>query len=169
MISSKQSLPSIKDALASTLRPRYGILPSLTFVLILSIGTAWSYDGRHNIYSDINVSRETLQHNDKNDPSSILAGQCLPLLNTHDTPLSTAKNGNQRTVGQVAALGIILGARFALEPKNNAAGLHTKKAISKQQKGTTNGAGKRTAHAIANYRQCLKQIALNRTANRNDV
>lgn len=165
MITSKYSIPSLQDALASALRPK-GILPMLTFVLVLSMSTAWSYDdGRYNSNSDIDVSRETLQHyNEK--PSSVPAEQCRPLLNTQAASNNSAKYRNQRAVGQMATLGIILGARFALEPKNETADLLTKNAYKNLLKDND---GKRTAHAIANYRDCRKQIALIRTAKENDV
>ena len=149
------SLPSTHNTLMFKLRPS-GILPTLTFVLLLSIGTAWSYDA--------NVSHETLTHNNK--PTSVIAEQCLPLLNTHKALNNSVRDGNQRSVGQVAALGIILGARFALEPKNENADLLTGKAEKSLSHTDT---GERTAHTIAKYRQCLKQVALDRTANKNEV
>ncbi len=164
MISYQHSIPGMGNTIASMLRPN-GILPSLTFVLLLSIGTAWSYDGHYTSYNDTDVSRETLQNNNKG-PSSVLTEQCLSLLNTHKTRNISVKSRSQRAVGQVAALGIILGARFALELKNDNADLLTKKVENTM---LNQGNSKRTAHAIANYRQCLKQTALNRTAKKNDV
>lgn len=147
--------PGMYKALVSILRPA-GVLPTLTFVLLLSIGTAWSYDA--------NVSHETNTHQGK--PNSVSAEQCLPLLNTHNTLKNSAKDRNQRAVGQVAALGIILGARFALEPENKNADLLTNKAKNNIY---TDSAKDRTAHTIINYRQCLKQVALGRSAGKNDV
>ena len=157
----QNSIPDMGKKFAPMLRPR-GILPVLTFVLALSIGTAWSYDGTYKPNST-DVSRETLQQNNKH-PSSVSSEPCLSLLNTNKTRVNSVENGNQRAVGQVAALGIILGARFALEPKNEYAGLHTEKTANRLQIDED----KRTAHAIVNYRQCLKQTALNRTA-KNEV
>ncbi|MGH1456274.1 MAG: hypothetical protein ACRBDI_05800 [Alphaproteobacteria bacterium] len=166
MLNLKFSDSGLKDRFLSALKPKNGVLPSLTFVLFLSIGTAWSYDGNYTPYDTQNVSRETL-HNQV--PSSVMADQCLPLLDTHKTQTSSSIDGNQRAVGQVAALGIILGARFALEPKNNFTDLRRKNAKTLTIKGALEDKNARSAHAIANYRKCLKQMALNRTVNQNEV
>ncbi len=174
MSRTKIQFHGLKDTILSAPKPNFGVLPSITFVLMLSISTAWSYEGHYTtLYSPYdmnNVSRETFTNQ---VPTSVMADQCLPLLNTHKTQTRSAIDGSQRAVGQVAALGIILGARFALEPKNNPTDLRWDNAntlnLREPSDINLNGNQARNAHAIANYRKCLKQMALTRTVNKNEV
>lgn len=132
-----------------------GVLPviALATALTLSIGTAWSYDN--------NVSRETFIDNLKS-PSSAVVAQCVPLLNktTNTSPPSTTAR-TQRTAGKVAALGLLLGVRFALEPKQD--NLSVQQPLNKTA-NVSDSKNNRTAHAIASYRNCLKTQMLNKVA-----
>ncbi len=131
-----------------------GALSAITFVtvLTLSVGTAWSYD--------YDVSRETLFENSKAPPSAAVA-LCAPLLNSaHNTLVTSTTARNQRTAGKVAALGLVLGVRFALEPQKD----HTsQRPLNKASKIIENDKN-RSALTIASYRKCLKDETLEQMA-----
>ncbi len=132
----------------------------LVFLFVFSVGTAWSYVYDDD-YTDFNsVSHETLKFEKRS--SSAAGDVCTPLLNTlHHTPptLSTARS--QRSVGKIAALGMMLGARFALEPKlqDNASVLNVD-AILEHHVKVTRKPALHSAQTIAAYRTCLKNQAL---------
>ena len=149
-------------------------------VLAFSVGTARSYV----FNADENVSRETSHSFDEiinmteaidakrvsaRSPSSAAGNLCMSLLNTKNTPLSkTPAVRTQRPVGKVAALGLLLGARFALAPLEQ----HNRTVVSEPDvmlecqvvKLDEKDAPARSVRAIAAYRQCQKDQALSRIA-----
>lgn len=142
---------------------KYIQLTFCTVALTLSVEVAWSHN-THHITNKPVIPRETPHQ--KQNPTSDLAKQCFSLLDTTQTHPHFAKSRNQRAVGHVTALGIMLGARFALKPDIETADLHKNKAKTTK---TALQNTKRTAHTITRYRQCLKQVALNKRAVKNDV
>ena len=142
-----------------------GVLLSFTFILAFSMGTAWSYEGIYKpIIKNNNASFPPALHNTKVPPSTVM-DMCKSLLkSTQHTSPHIPISGSQRTAGKIAVLGIILGARFALEPKSNEnisvtsmknhVPMHHKKALSKN----------RSAQAVVAYRRCQKEQALNKVA-----
>ncbi len=147
---------------ASLVQYKAGILPALALLTICSIGSAWAYEN-HNAPKNYEITYNTLSH--KNSPSSSVTDLCKPLLksNQHASSQSVTVR-NRRTVGKVAALGLILGVRFALEPKSNdnintaRPGNTTKGHIIEARNSN------RSALTIAAYRQCQKENILGKVA-----
>lgn len=138
----------------SPVRYHKSALLTLTFLLAFSIGTAWSYDGF--VSTQAYKVTPTVTYA-KTSPPSAAADVCLSLLKTtttqHTSPFSASVR-NQRNAG-VAALGIILGARFALEPQNRNMG-----AKSVHYKKQTHDNKDNSALAVVAYRDCQKKQAL---------
>jgi len=144
--------------LKSQARKYSGALSLITILFVFTIGTAWSYvyDDQ---YTDLNyVSHET-KKSSKN-PSSAVVDMCKPLLNTHQNSSSTLSTvRNQRAVGKIAALSMMLGARFALEPKLRDDASAKKGTLAYRVKSARKPAIQ-SAQTIAAYRNCLKDRAL---------
>ncbi|PCJ01781.1 MAG: hypothetical protein COB14_03475 [Alphaproteobacteria bacterium] len=142
-----------------------GALLSFTFILAFSMGTAWSYES---IYKPINknYSASLSYALPKTQlPSTTMMNMCKSLLkNTQDTSSYIVISGNQRIAGKIAVLGIILGVRFALEPKNNEniSVASMKNHVSMHQKKALNNG--RSIKAVVAYRRCQKEQALNKVA-----
>ncbi len=95
------------------------------------------------------------------DPSSSTTDACLPLLKTiRHTPSADVVDRNQRSAGTAAALGLVFGVRFALSPSKQIQSYsHTARLESPGLSGNI-VYNDRPALAIASYRQCQKQQAL---------
>lgn len=135
-------------------------LTLIVFLFVFSVGTAWSYVYDDD-YSDFNsVSHETPKSEKRS--SSAAADVCTPLLNTlHHTPSTSSADRTQRSVGKIAALGMMLGARFALEPKpHDDASVLNVDAILEHHVKVTRKPALHSAQTIAAYRTCLKNQAL---------
>ena len=149
-------------AIGSLLRFKTRLLPVLIFVLAFSMNTAWSYES----YQTPNNKNYGLTKTySKKVPSSAVADMCKSLLksNHHISP-NSATVRNQRTAGKVTALGMLLGARFALDPKNN--NTHKSQPIRQHVRikdGKILG-NDRSAQAIAAYRRCQKEYVLSQVA-----
>ena len=154
-------------ALGSLVRCIKGVLLSFTFIIAFSMGTAWSYESVYQpTTKNNNVSLSGALLNTKVPPSTpTVMDMCKSLLKSTQYKSShIPTSGSQRTAGQIAVLAIILGARFALEPKSNEnisvtsvksrVLMHKKKAL----------ANHRTAQAVVAYRRCQKEHALNKVA-----
>ncbi len=129
------------------------IAPILAFFLLPSIGSAWSYD-KYSASVGYDVSRET-SPNTIHIPSSSVANMCKSLLQSEQhTPPNATTDRSQRMAGKVAALGIILGARFAVSPNQTSYNRHDIQA----------NISPRTAHSIAAFRKCQKEHILSVTA-----
>lgn len=134
----------------------------VVLVFIFTIGSARSYVNDHERASAalLDVSHETSLTNYTTSSSN--TGLCTSLLNTQIQMSSkTPVIRTQRSVGKVAALGLLLGVRFALEPKqnhsanvtiNDAPLMHQVKAVDK------------TTKKVVAYRRCIKDQALSRIA-----
>lgn len=143
----KVSIRKITNSLSKNYKS--GVLPVLAVVFTLSIGTAWSYENS-------NVSRETLYV-----PPLVSAEQCNPLLNSaQNSPDTFGVDEDQRKAGKVAALGLILGVRFALEPT----GTNQATVPSFTKETSAEVPQERSAQAIISYRKCLKDQALSKLA-----
>lgn len=131
------------------------LLSTVSACLILlgfSFSTAWSYDNQND------VSRETL--NNTSSPSSVVVDLCIPLLKSNLNSSQSATDRNQRSVGKVAALSMILGARFALEPSDYDAMTPVQNKARFLRHVQDDRKPTRSAQAIAAYRQCQKDHAL---------
>lgn len=152
------SLNTIKSVQAfksgSPIRIRKGVLPALALAFTLSFGTAWSYE---------NSASDRLSSVDRFEqvlPSAAM-DVCDSLLHkTSHAPSASVSVRNQRTAGKVAALGMLLGARFALEPDSTDSQDEVSARINDVDSPSAHKSA-RSAQAIASYRQCLKAQALN--------
>jgi hypothetical protein len=97
-------------------------------------------------------------------PSPSMADSCLPLLKSiHKTP--SAMDRTQRSAGTMAALGLILGVRYALSPpqisdETTADASSQTPAHSGRQSDVASLYEDRSALSVFAYRQCRKQQAL---------
>ena len=121
-------------------RKRGGTFIVLILLLVVSTGTSWAIGVHDNDYDARIVSQYSLLQS-----SSSVADVCLPLLKTiRHTPRTFATERNQRSAGSAAAVGLLVGARFALSPTVKVqANDHDRYALS-----------------VREYRQCVKQKAL---------
>ncbi len=130
-------------------------LLTLFTVIFVFTGSAWSYD-YYGSSSKENVSRETLDNGLVRGGIPIPAHKahsCSSLLLSLDSPLSVRSMADsQRKVGKVAALSMILGARFALPPLDQKNGVRQSDYVVSHP-----------AHVITAYRHCRKAQSL-RTA-----
>ena len=126
------------------------VLGSFVLVLCLLVGPAWSFT----------IQEEpTVLSFDTSTPSPTVADACLPLLDTiRQSSQPSAMDRNQRSAGTAAALGLVLGVRFALSPPNKA-GLASKK-TRVDLWHPTEASNDRSALAVTAYRQCQKEQAL---------
>ncbi len=129
------------------------ILGSFVVVLCLFAGPAWSFE-------TINMNEHSAaQSVDAPTPSPSVADACLPLLDTlRQSPQPTAMDRNQRSAGKAAALGLVLGVRFALSPPNKAGLAPQKPSVDVWH--PAEASNDRSALAVTAYRQCQKEQAL---------
>ena len=144
--------------LKSQARKYSGTLSITIMLFVFTIGSAWSYVYDDQYMSSNNVSHETIKTS--KTPASAVVDMCKPLLNTYQhTPFASVTVRTQRSVGKIAALSMMLGARYALEPKirNNVSA--KKSALMRHVKFIRKPAT-HSAQSIAAYRNCLKERAL---------
>lgn len=117
IVSKEKKVTEKKLALISVVK--YAML-SFTFIITFSIGTAWSYEDMYRFSNTQNVVPYPTPKLTTNNPFPAVTNMCKNFLKfaQYSTPTVT-KSDSQRIVGKVAMLGIIFGARFALEPSNN--------------------------------------------------
>lgn len=121
-----------------------------TSAMLIALSGIFAFSSSNPSYGSFSesVSRETYRFS---SPSSTEASTCNSLLKSPSRTLSPfAFDGTQRPVGKVAALGLVYGVRFALEPARN----HH---ISVPKLFKSNG----KALSVAAYRDCLKRQTLN--------
>ncbi len=126
------------------------LLLSLFTALFFITSTAWSYDYYNSNFPE-SVSRETFSNALDSVPvPGHKAPICSSLLKSLDTPQSAHSPAEgQRKVGKVAALSMILGARYALAPSNQ-----------NQDVRQSDYVATYPAQIIAAYRQCRKDFFL---------
>ena len=125
-------------------------------VLAMGAGSAWSLerlDPSNSVENAQNI--ETFSSSSSSD----MVDKCLPLLKSiRHASAPSAMDRNQRTAGQAAALGLVFGFRFALEPSPKSKSPKPRLDVWQHHSGI---AGDRHALAIAEYRRCQKENALN--------
>lgn len=140
---------------------KYSVSIGCAFI-ILTGSAAWSFE--KTVALGLPLKTDTAIHDVsyvQQVPSSTVADSCLPLLKSHqETPLSSATERNQRSAGQVAALSLAFGVRFALGPLENPAFDHKAESSAQAQNNLR-------ALKIAAYRNCQKEQALQAQADMN--
>ena len=138
----------------------------LVFIFTCSVltGSAWSFDTIQGSLEDpvTGMSDSANAALTTNSPSPAMADSCLPLLKSiRHVPSNAVMDRNQRSAGKAATFGLVFGIRFALAPPK-AAKSRKKKSQVRFDLWQPEGAyaGDRQALAIAAYRQCQKEKAL---------
>ena len=144
--------------------PRAAYIPGAAFASVLLIfclvvGPAWSFE----LSDDHGQAASHVQHEltTSTHPSSpTVVDPCLPLLKSiHHTSPKSSMDRNQRSAGKAAALGLVLGVRFALSPPTKSKASANKPRLDIWQPAGVS-AGDRSALAVTAYRQCQKDQAL---------
>lgn len=146
--------------------PRAAYIPGAAFasiflIVCLIVGPAWSFEVIDT--NDRTLSTAETQALTSSYPthkaSPTVVDSCLPLLKSiHHTSSTSAMDRNQRSAGKAAALGLVLGVRFALSPPAKA-----KPSAIQPRLGVWHISGAtedRSALAVSAYRQCQKEQAL---------
>jgi len=122
-------------------------LLAAAFILVFSFGSASSFNPPD---MDVNTGSKNIRK-----PLLSVENVCRSLLNpTHNTSTLAPTDEIQRKAGKLVALGVILGARFALEPTNKPKTSGEKIATAKKTDRDTN------AGSIIQYRNCIKKETL---------
>ncbi len=134
------------------------ILAIFVFSLALSSGQASAIDRLDPAGAIDGADMALSSSRDTPSPSSATADKCLPLLKSiRQTTSISAMDRNQRAAGKAAALGLVLGVRFALSPSPKARSAKPRVDFWQPNFST---AGDQRALAIAEYRACQKDQAL---------
>jgi len=139
------------------------VLVSLVLLLCLTVGPAWSFETLDSVQDQtaFDDPKQALTTSYPSQPSSpTVADSCLSLLKSiHYTSPVSVTDRNQRSAGKAAALGLVLGVRFALSPPQKAKSRADRPRLDVWQTSGT-FAGDRSALAVTAYRQCQKEQAL---------
>lgn len=131
-------------------------LAAFIIMLAMGAGNAWSLD-RFDPAGVIEDVPNIQEFSTSSSPD--MADGCLPLLKSiRHTSATSAMDRNQRSAGKAAALGLVFGIRFALEPTQKSKSPKPRLDVWHHENAT---AGDRHALAIADYRRCQKEKALN--------
>lgn len=126
----------------------------LVVVLACGAGHAWSSN-----FMDDKAKYTKLTPTSGYSSLRSKAVSCIPLLKSiRQTSAMPAMDRSQRNSGKVAALGLMLGARYINKPHHAASGSSNYYSGIEQAKINRNG---KIILSIMNYRTCLKNIALN--------
>ncbi len=145
--------------------PRAAYIPgavfaSFLFVMFVFSSPAWSFEVSQDLNGVSAAQKQALTSSSPSQsPSPVLADPCLPLLKSvHYDSSPSAMDRNQRSAGKAAALGLVLGVRFALSPPEKAKPANKPRLKVWQTSGAS--AGDRSALAVTAYRHCQKEQAL---------
>lgn len=133
------------------------LLLGFGLMLFMGVSAAWSAD-----FNATNVQKEfSVQRADTSSPGPD-GSTCLPLLKSVHLPEKSVSGPTQRPAGKAAALGLILGLRYALAPAEEAEALH-QQAIAEMTGSSPSDPRSqkdRSALAVKAWRQCQKDLAL---------
>lgn len=125
-------------------------------ILVITIGSASSFNP-HNM--DMNTGNKNIKK-----PLLSVENACRSLLNPIQNTSSLAPaDKDQRKAGKLVALGVILGARFALEPKDAPESDVQSASVSSKASTRDTKAG-----SIIRYRDCIKKETLALSQNTQD-
>lgn len=134
-------------------------LASFVIILCLVAGPAWSFETIEGNSAFSAQENYTTTH-PTSTSSPTVADPCLPLLKSiRQTPPTSAMDRNQRSAGSAAALGLVLGVRFALSPPTKTIPSKRKPRLDVWQPVNASG-GDRSALTVSAYRNCQKDQAL---------
>ena len=122
------------------------VLLGAALILVFSIGTASSFGPQ---MPEIDYAKA---HKHIKNPLLSVSHACRSLLNPTHTSSTAPTDNNQRNAGKIVALGVLFGARFALEPKKHDTSTNVQQ-VALSDKDVSAG-------SIIRYRKCLKKEAL---------
>ncbi len=135
------------------------VLVSFIFILCIAVGPAWSFETIEN-HDGQALSAEQQALTSTHPSSPTVVDPCLPLLKSiHHISPTSSMDRNQRSAGKAAALGLVLGVRFALSPPAKTKSYADRPRLDLWQPVGVS-AGDRSALAVTAYRQCQKDQAL---------
>ncbi|MFN3700787.1 MAG: hypothetical protein ACK4VI_04600 [Alphaproteobacteria bacterium] len=159
-------------------------LAILMLMLALGAGKAWAHDAKYNgvsvtaqdHYTNQYIHKASLhsqgqqqqiEKNSKISPVSAVADACHPLMKAfrHPPAADVTDRSAQRNAGHIAALGLVMGMRYALEPPSTSSQSAVPLRVQGHPSQSNGGAiAQRSqndkAHAIIQYRRCMKEQAL---------
>lgn len=138
------------------------LLASFVFVLCIASHPAWSFESVE--YSaQPYAEKQALTSTHPSSPTVV--DSCLSLLKSIPHISSTSiMDRNQRSAGKAAAVGLVLGVRFALSPPTKTKSYADRPRLDLWQPAG-GSAGDRSALAVSAYRQCQKEQALKAISN----
>ena len=149
------------DPRAAYIPPGMALVSAVLFAVIF-VKPAWSFEviSSYSALAQDHADAELVQ-NITNEPSSpSTADPCLPLLKSiRNVPGASTVDRNQRSAGKAAALGLVLGVRFALAPPAKVKTKADRPRLDVWQPSNAY-ANDRSALAVSAYRKCQKNQAL---------
>lgn len=138
------------------------VLLAFIFVICLGASAAWSSENprAQNFQQNGFLDFKAFSLKSEKSPP-VLTDQCLPLLKSVHLSSSSASGPAQRPAGTAAALGLLMGMRYALSPAPQAQILQLQ-ATTQLAELSPQGSGNndRSALTVSAYRQCQKELAL---------
>ena len=144
--------------------PRAAYIPgaAMAFLMIvfLMVGPAWSFETIQgdDASAEMHEKHQALTSTHRSSPTVV--DPCLPLLKSIHTSPTSAMDRNQRSAGKAAAVGLLIGVRFALSSPQKVKSHADRPRLDVWQTSGVS-AGDRNALAVSAYRQCQKKQALN--------
>lgn len=146
----------------------FAVASVAAIAFLYSVSPAHAFNSYHARISDTDTIADVqmkkvddghIQNDLTNSPTPSVADSCLPLLKSiHHISPPSATDRNQRSAGKAAALGLVIGVRFALSPAKKATPRPNARLTFWQPYGSIQG--DRHALAVASYRDCQKEQAL---------
>jgi hypothetical protein len=137
-------------------------ITALFLMVALASSTVWAFERQQTQTITVyNVDVNKVTSSKTSDPS--MADPCLPLLKTvrHISPVSDAMDRSRRSAGAAATLGLVVGLRFALGPKEVLKnGRKRPSARFDLWQHEPNNTGSLEALAVSEYRRCKNEEAL---------
>ena len=133
------------------------LLASFVLILCVVAHPAWSFESV-DYSAQPHAQQQALTSTHPSSPTVV--DLCLPLLKSiHHTSSTSSMDRNQRSAGKAAAVGLVLGVRFALSPPKKVKSYADRPRLDLWQPAGVS-AGDRSALAVTAYRQCQKEQAL---------
>ncbi len=137
---------------------------AFAFIICLGASAAWSREYSPRAATNENGFLDFKAFSLKSQsPPPVLTDQCLPLLKSVQLSSNSVSGPNQRPAGTAAALGLLMGMRYALSPAPQAKDLQNQASSEMAElvpPSSTDQASDRSALAVLAYRQCQKEQAL---------
>ncbi len=134
--------------------------------LVCSPASSYAFNSYHAHISDtdapVQIVDDVASHGYvTNSPPPSVVDSCLPLLESiHHTSPSLATDRNQRSAGNAAPLGLVIGVRLALSSPKKTTSSRSNQARFGFWQPLESMKGDRRALSVADYRDCQKKEAM---------